>query len=339
MNKSAEQHGESNKVLLGIFLALAVGILFGLVVLGWGVFPVNWTDAAAQELRPDLKNDYLRMAIESYLFHPDAGLAALRWQSIGPGAYSIYRAIESQPQNLSPYQVERFYNAAAQPGVVLQSLPSRLFPPQYCESVTSTSHPLAPALIYVSAASILLSCGLLYVVFLKPRTNPRKKERLDPFVGGQVVDENKLPEPIGRYTATFAIGGDGYDRSFSVKTVADHFMGECGVNAFSSTIIGDSKVPDGFMVWLFDRNERQIAGFVLSTPRAFGNTKLRAKLEDAGEVVLMEPEKVVSIRTTYLQATLSIASLMYGDGSYPKGTVQRFDLNVKVWMINPETVS
>lgn len=52
MNKTASRNGETNKVVFGILLAFAVGSLFGLVVLGWGIYPVNWTDASALQAAP-----------------------------------------------------------------------------------------------------------------------------------------------------------------------------------------------------------------------------------------------------------------------------------------------
>ena len=41
-------------------VGLVVGVLFGLIVLGWWIFPVNWVNAAPQNLRPDLQQEYLK---------------------------------------------------------------------------------------------------------------------------------------------------------------------------------------------------------------------------------------------------------------------------------------
>lgn len=47
-------------------IAFAVGLLVGLVVLGWNVWPVTWTNAAVQDLRPELQQQYVSMVAESY---------------------------------------------------------------------------------------------------------------------------------------------------------------------------------------------------------------------------------------------------------------------------------
>jgi hypothetical protein len=47
-------------------IAFVVGLLIGLVVLGWGVWPVTWTNASVQDLRPELRQQYVTMVAESY---------------------------------------------------------------------------------------------------------------------------------------------------------------------------------------------------------------------------------------------------------------------------------
>ena len=41
-------------------------MLVGWLVLGWVVWPVTWTNAQLQDLRPDLRNEYVTMVAESY---------------------------------------------------------------------------------------------------------------------------------------------------------------------------------------------------------------------------------------------------------------------------------
>ncbi len=47
-------------------IAFIAGLLIGLVVLGWGVWPVTWTNATVQDLRPELRLQYVAMVAESY---------------------------------------------------------------------------------------------------------------------------------------------------------------------------------------------------------------------------------------------------------------------------------
>src|SRR5512147_370859 len=55
-------------------VAFLAGLFIGLIVLGWWLWPVQWSDAAPKHLRADLQEDYLRMAIDSYARTPDEDL-------------------------------------------------------------------------------------------------------------------------------------------------------------------------------------------------------------------------------------------------------------------------
>ena len=61
-------------VIAGV-VGLVVGAIIGLVVLGWTLFPVTYTDAFPEHLRAgdpfNYREDYLRMAIDSYSQNPD----------------------------------------------------------------------------------------------------------------------------------------------------------------------------------------------------------------------------------------------------------------------------
>lgn len=47
-------------------IAFVVGLLIGWLVIGWGLWPVTWTNALVQDLRPDLRNQYIAMVADSY---------------------------------------------------------------------------------------------------------------------------------------------------------------------------------------------------------------------------------------------------------------------------------
>jgi len=70
-------------------VSLAVGIVFGLVVLGWYVFPVQWYDVTPDDLKSEYRKDYLLMAADSYALTDDVeqarqrldALTGVRWKS------------------------------------------------------------------------------------------------------------------------------------------------------------------------------------------------------------------------------------------------------------------
>ena len=53
------------KPVFAAILGAIAGLILGLTI-GWGLWPVQWTDATPEVLRADLQEDQLRMAIDSF---------------------------------------------------------------------------------------------------------------------------------------------------------------------------------------------------------------------------------------------------------------------------------
>ena len=49
-----------------IVAAFIAGLFIGLVFLGWGLWPVQWTDATPAQLAEDYQNIYVQMTAELY---------------------------------------------------------------------------------------------------------------------------------------------------------------------------------------------------------------------------------------------------------------------------------
>jgi type II secretory pathway pseudopilin PulG len=98
--------------LVTCILGFIIGLIIGLPVLGWWLWPVEWTNATPQQLREDLKIDYLKMAIDSYQLNiksPQAMVDAKdRWDGLGKDAGSVLDEIRSEDdkkylKTLEPY--------------------------------------------------------------------------------------------------------------------------------------------------------------------------------------------------------------------------------------------
>ncbi|NJN44596.1 MAG: hypothetical protein HC806_07675, partial [Anaerolineae bacterium] len=87
---------------------LVVGLIIGLFVLGWWLWPVQWENAAAGDLRADSRVDYLRMAIDSYADSSDAVTAQRRWAELGDAAVETLTTIEESPAPQSPANIVAF---------------------------------------------------------------------------------------------------------------------------------------------------------------------------------------------------------------------------------------
>src|SRR5512140_1654517 len=86
---------------LGAVLGLILGIL-----IGWAtVRVVNTTPAV---MRPDLQQDYLRMAIESFQVDQNPQLAVQRWDNLGPAAAPLFVVIQTTPNGINPAVIRAY---------------------------------------------------------------------------------------------------------------------------------------------------------------------------------------------------------------------------------------
>jgi len=75
-----------NKPLVAGLIGLVIGLIIGLPILGWWLWPVQWYDASAENLRPDLQEEWLSMSIMSYQVDQDATKAQWHWVELGEAA-------------------------------------------------------------------------------------------------------------------------------------------------------------------------------------------------------------------------------------------------------------
>ncbi len=62
-------------------IAFVAGLLIGLIVLGWWLWPVQWTHALPQDLRASERDAYLVMVAESYATTGDSQTAKARLET------------------------------------------------------------------------------------------------------------------------------------------------------------------------------------------------------------------------------------------------------------------
>jgi Na+/glutamate symporter len=64
-------------------VGFVVGLIIGLPILGWGLWPVKWENADPARLRADYMQDYLCTTIDSYARKQDAAAAQSRFELLG----------------------------------------------------------------------------------------------------------------------------------------------------------------------------------------------------------------------------------------------------------------
>ncbi len=94
--------------------AAVAGLLLGLLI-GYVILPVRWTDASAEQLRADLRQDYLRNLVTTYTLNGDKAKALQLYNELGKQAEPTLSKLLAEPGFLSTEQITRFTTALGIP--------------------------------------------------------------------------------------------------------------------------------------------------------------------------------------------------------------------------------
>ena len=86
-------------VVIGI-AGFVVGMLFGLVVLGWLVWPVQWTDAAPEQLHPGYQEDLSAHGDRVCTRQWRCGAAKVRWDALGEAGPTALAQIKTTTRHV-----------------------------------------------------------------------------------------------------------------------------------------------------------------------------------------------------------------------------------------------
>lgn len=117
---------ERLQVPRNLAIAAAVGGLILGLLIGY-LFPIPWTDASAENLRPDLRIEYLRNAITTYTLTGDKLKAVQSYEELGNKAESTLIELTENPGFLNSEQIQRYttaINLPLSPSETVQTNPS-----------------------------------------------------------------------------------------------------------------------------------------------------------------------------------------------------------------------
>jgi hypothetical protein len=308
-----------------VALSVVLGLAFGLLV-GWVIFPVQWTDATPAYLREDLQIDYMRMVLDSYSVNRNADLAMDRYESLGAAAKPALDAVAANPGDVSDTAIQSFY------GLI-----------EVYETETEQPSQAAPSNIGAAAAGMLLPvCGLTLVVglglagvlFWRSRTPRSRGQRPESDFEETEMEASAEADDVGElyhvapaarssqaalatFRTIYTLGDDLYDDSFSIESPSGDFLGECGVGIGDVIGVGDPKKVSALEVWLFDKNDIQTVTKVLLSTHAQKNDEIRTRMAAKGDPVLAESGETIVLETASLMVEARVVDLVYGESALP----------------------
>jgi hypothetical protein len=329
--------------------AFLLGTVFGLVILGWWLWPVEYTGAAPDVLYDYYQTEYLRMTLDSYGLTGDANLARTRFQQLGLHGPQRLSELYNDPA-ADKSKLDKFINAVgAVPASAQAPLPSSPTPAAALGIIASLSENWAGVGIAVLVFLVLIAAGIVTVLRLARRrsfgSNHADEEELSfetEEARGVVVSALKDPsragptgegQPLERFVTTYVLGDDLYEDSFTINSAAGEFLGECGVGISEPIGVGEPKKVTAFEIWLFDRKESKSSTTVLMSPYAFGKEDLKASLAPRGQPLLASAGSDFWMETQNLQLRVNIREIQFGREPLPENSYfDRALLQLEVWV-------
>jgi hypothetical protein len=311
--------------------ALIAGVSLG-ILYGYVINPVKWVDGTPRELRADLRQDYLRMVIDSYSVNLDAQQAFDRYQELGEFAAETLAEVGAQPGEVDPTAIQRFRAAV------------EILEPE-AEAEEAEAGGLfggASLLLYFCAGTAVLGVALLVVLLVRRRmaeggARPREEGGLQEMpgpaeLGYETPEGAEGREPLATFRTTYTLGDDLYDDSFSIETPAGDFVGECGVGIGDLIGVGEPKKVSAFEIWLFDKNDIQTVTKVLMSRYAHNDEATRNRLAAKGDPIEAQSGGVVLLETASLEVEARIVDMVYGEGALPPGSYfERVTIELRAW--------
>ncbi len=157
-----------------MLVSLVLGLIIGLVVLGWYVFPVRWYDVDPADLRLEHRKDYLLMAADSYALTDDVEQARYRLNALKGQRWSD-GDIAATLNGLIDERAAQGDMAAADRVAVLAGLQVATPAPTVTPAPSVTDRlrtPLGMGLALGTALLLIVLVGILWM---------RRKAKAEPF--------------------------------------------------------------------------------------------------------------------------------------------------------------
>jgi hypothetical protein len=316
-------------LVVGI-LAFLIGLFIGLVILGWGIWPVKYYDAAPANLHSGYQDWWLRMAIESYQVDKDPLLAKDRYDALGEAGPATLETIKQNSAPIDPNAVMAFEAAVIAAPVTPEATPA----------AAGGKSSLTTLLGIMCVVTLLLGAALLAFFLLQGRKAPGTgvltpaQQANEAAKQAEMTDYESLGEeaPMAQFMASYRLGDDLFDDSFSIDSPAGEFLGECGVGISKTIGVGDPKKVTAFEVWLFDKNDIQTVTKVVMSSHAFNDATVRQELEAKGEPVEATPGGQTALETATLRLVAHVVDISYGEGPLPQDSFfESLILELAIW--------
>jgi hypothetical protein len=332
--------GLTSNPLYFAIAAFVVGVLFGWLAIGWGVWPVEWTDASPIHLADKYQRDYMSMVIDSYNLRNDLPTAQQRISVLEDKGPVILQEMANNPSDiLSQATVNMFLEYYSATGDLPAAGDETTAPQPATGNGEGVPTDTGNLLMIACGVVVVLAAALVGLYFFRSRRRQpagmTAAARAQEYTRqAQQTDYEAMGEdaPIAQWMTTYLIGDDLFDDSFSIDSPSGEFLGECGLGIADTIGVGEPKRVSAFEVWLFDKNDIQTVTKVLMSGHAYNDEGSHNRLAAKGEPSLAVPNGEVILETKTLRMVARVMDMDYGTGHLPENSFfQRITLELAIW--------
>lgn len=321
-------------------IGFLIGAIFGLIVLGWWLFPVQWTDAEPSDLIEASQIDWINMAVAEYQLTGNQALAIQRYDALGEGKEEVLAKTGNNLDFVTTEQYASFVMAVEPENATNIVLGTPVVPgEETAGEATGGISSLLPILCGILVA-VLAAVAIFFI--LRRLGNRQEKKQITEDFETEIDEQPKAAPvtnapvysdtPIAQFTSSYRLGDDLYDDSFSIDSSAGEFLGECGVGISEPIGVGDPKKVTALEVWLFDKNDIQTVTKVLMSTHAFRDDAIRNRLSAKGDPTRVIPGEEIILDTQTLQMVVRIVDMAYGEGPLPEESFfERMVIELSIW--------
>lgn len=325
-----------NKPVISLLIVFAIGFFIGLVIFGWWLVPVQWTDATPDQLSQYYRDLYVQAVADVYSFDNNTQ----RVENALGGWNGLEATCDLASRTTDPAAAQRLQAAAS---VVNNG--------QGCAGVASYSEASAQAAAEEGGSNLgaILFLGLLFVILIgailyvlnrrnaliaEENRQPSPMPTASPVFDTSDTREGSDTVPIASVDATYSWGDDRFEYSFPIESQTQDFLGDCGIAIAESIGSVSPRNVAAFEVWLFDKNDIRTRTKILMSEHAFHDEGLKAKLATKGaEQILAQQNETIVLETVSLILNAEITAIEYGtDVSLPPMSYfDRLSVKFHVW--------
>lgn len=318
---------------ISLLIVFVLGLVIGLVVLGWGLFPVQWDSAAPDALAQPYQDSYVRAIADAYSFDGNTQ----KVQDALGGWAGVEATCDLALRTEDPAEAQRL-NATAM--VVNGS---------GCESIVADPTGMGAdeaaaeegesnSLVPVFLLGLLLLVLIGAIIFVLNRRNAlmdsSSSQDMPDMAPVAAVDDGTETTPIASVDSTYVRGDDRFEYSFPIENEGQEFLGDCGIAIAESLGSDTPKNVTAFEVWLFDKNDIRTRTKILMSDHAFHDDGIKAKLATKGtdQILAREGETVV-LETVSLILNAVVTEIEYGSEAEqpPESYFDRLSIKFHVW--------